>query len=205
MADIVEIKRKQEEVLDMIRKRSTYIAYSRYSVFLLLDVSGSMSGNKIEDAKEALIHFLTSIDFEENEVGVITFGEGVQRYPLTRDRVSLEKTIKSLFANGGTPMLAAIQTSYEELKDKLNSVMVIATDGQPNEPVVEIIRYSNFVKENDIRIITIGIGSDVNENFLKELASSPEDYHFAKASFELKRIYKEVASDLLRLPENRKQ
>ena len=54
---------------------------------------------------------------------------------------------------------------------------------------------------DEFSCLTIGIGEDVNSDFLKRLASSLEDYHFAKASFELKRIYKEVASDLLKLPE----
>jgi len=81
--------------------------------------------------------------------------------------------------------------------------MVIATDGQPTDTSEEdILEYANPIKKRGVWIITIGIGKDVNEDFLKKLASSPEDYHFAKASFELKNIYKEVAN-VLALPEKR--
>jgi hypothetical protein len=51
------------------------------------------------------------------------------------------------------------------------------------------------IKKNGTRII-IGMGSDINDDFLERLASSNEEYHFAKASFELKKIYKKVAAGL---------
>ena len=63
----IDIRQKQKEVLDSIRNRSVSIAYSKHAIALLLDTSGSMSGMKIEDAKEALIHFLGSINLVEKE------------------------------------------------------------------------------------------------------------------------------------------
>jgi len=98
-------------------------------------------------------------------------------------------------------MMNAIKVAYEDfLKKKISPIMVIATDGQPTDAAEgEILDYTTSIK-NRVRIITIGIGKDISEAFLKKLASSPEDYHFAGASFELVRIYKEVA-DILALPE----
>lgn len=204
MKKIVEIRQKQKEVLDRIRKRSVSIAYSKHAIALLLDVSGSMSGMKIEDAKEALIHFLESINLAENEVGLVAFGDRIRTSEMSQDRIHLETKIKNFEADGDTPMMNAIKTAYENLlKKKASPVMVIATDGQPTDALEEeILEYASPIKKRGVWIITIGIGKDVNENFLKRLASSPEDYHFAKASFELKKIYKEVA-DVLALPEKR--
>ncbi|MBA7485079.1 hypothetical protein ES707_20614 [subsurface metagenome] len=200
MSDI-EIRQKQREVLERIRRRTTSITYSRYAIVLLLDISGSMSGVKIEDAKKALTHFLKSINLAENEVGLVAFGERIRKTELSQDCTHLETKIESFEAGGGTPMMNAIKTAYEDLlKKRVSPVMVIATDGQPTDaPEGEILEYAIPIKKKGVRIITIGIGKDVNENFLKRLASSPEDYHFAKASFELKKIYKEVA-DILALP-----
>ena len=214
MSEMTEIMRKQREVLDRLRKRSMYVGYSKYSIVLLLDVSGSMSGVKIEDAKEAIIHFLRGVNLAENEVGLVAFGLiGFRQKPtarriavseLSRDYVHLEAKVRSFEAAGDTPMMIAIKAAYEKLlKEKLGPVMVIATDGQPTDASEEeILEYAYPIKREGVRIITIGIGGDVNQNFLGALASSAEDYHFAKASFELKKIYKEVA-DILALPGKR--
>lgn len=96
-------------------------------------------------------------------------------------------------------MMDAIKTAYEEIlmDGRTSPVMVIATDGQPTDASEEeILEYATPIKWDGIPIITIGIGNDVNEDFLKRLASTNKDYHFAKASFELKEIYKKVASGL---------
>lgn len=199
-----EIRQRQKEILDRIR-RSTSMVYSKYAIVLLLDTSASMSGMKIRDAREALVHFLKSVNPDENEVGVVAFGGKVITNKLSQDRTYLEGEIKRFEASGDTPMMNAIKTTYENLlKNKLNPIMVIATDGQPTDSSEgEILEYVIPIKERGVRIITIGIGKDVNENFLKGLASTAEDYHFAKAGFELKKIYKEIA-DVIALPWNEK-
>jgi len=204
MKNNIDIRQKQKEVLDSIRKRSVSIAYFKHSIALLLDTSGSMSGMKIEDAKEALIHFLVSINLVENEVGLVAFGDIITTSEMSQNLIYLETKIKNFKASGETPIMRAIKVTYEKLLEKKASpVMVIATDGKPTDTSEEdILEYANPIKKRGVWIITIGIGKDVNKDFLKKLASSPEDYHFAKASFELKNIYKEVAN-LLALPEKR--
>lgn len=204
MKNNIDIRQKQKEVLDSIRKRSVSIAYSKHAIALLLDTSGSMSGMKIEDAKEALIHFLVSITLVENEVGLVAFGDIITTSEMSQNLIYLETKIKNFEASGETPMMSAIKVTYEKLLEKkANPVMVFATDGQPTDTSEEeILEYANPIKKRGVWIITIGIGKDANEDFLKKLASSPKDYHFAKASFELKNIYKEVAN-VLALPEKR--
>jgi len=93
MSDLVEIRKKQKEVLERIRRGGTNIknAYIKHAIMLLLDISGSMCGKKIEDAKEAIIHFLESIDLAENEVGLVAFGGGIKTCELSRNHTRLEK------------------------------------------------------------------------------------------------------------------
>ena len=170
-----------------------------YSIVLLLDASGSMEGEKIRDAKEALISFLEDIELTKNEVGLVAFGKSVWAGRLTQNRAHLEMRIKNLEAGGGTPMKRAIKMAYENIlkKGNANPVMVIATDGQPTDASKEeIIEYATPIKQDGTLIITIGIGSGVNKEFLKMLASTPKDYLFAKASFELKKLYKKVSAGL---------
>jgi len=207
MSDIIEVKKKQKEILERLKRGSTYIGdtYTEYSIMLLLDVSESMSGKKIEDAKDALVQFIGSSNLPDNEVGLVAFGGGIHTCGLSRNSTRLKEEIKRLEPDDGKPMMTAIEATYKQfLTKKAHPVMVIATDGQPNDASEEEIwEYASAIKKKDVRIITIGIGEDVNKSFLSKLASSPGDYHFAKASFELKRIYKEVA-DVLALPSGEK-
>jgi Mg-chelatase subunit ChlD len=209
MSDIIEVKKRQKDVIGRLR-RSKYIgdAHTNYSIMLLLDSSASMAGmrgKKIEDAKEALVQFIGSINITENEVGLVAFGRGIHTCGLSRNSTHLKEEIKRLEPADGTPMMSAIEAAYKEfLREKVHTVMVIATDGKPMDATEEkILEYASSIKTKGVRVITIGIGEDVNKSFLSKLASSPSDYHFAKASFELKRIYKEVA-DVLALPSGEK-
>lgn len=195
-------KNRHPVLVDTPRKQPVTLKQPalNHSITLLLDASGSMWGEKIKDAKDALNSFVQTVDLSQNEIALVAFGEQISWMDtLTQNSDFLCKEIDGLVAGGGTPMMHAIQAAHEEVlkKGRARPVMVIATDGIPTDsPEEEILEYAVPIKKSGTWIITIGIGDDVNEEFLKTLASSPEDYHFAKASFELKEIYKNVVSGL---------
>ncbi len=92
-------------------------------------------------------------------------------------------------------------TANETLFDEINNVSlcVIATDGHPDESQDTILGYACKMKGRGIRIVVIGIGSGIPEDFLRQLASSEDDYFFAKASVELKKIYRKISDGLTRM------
>lgn len=170
-----------------------------YSIALLIDTSGSMAGEKIEEAKKAMLSFLNKTDLTVNEVGLVEFGNYVLVVSeLSRDEQNLRDSITTLKSGDGTPMLEGIKLANGTmlLGCQGRPVMVISTDGQPNEPNEDILEYAAGIKERGVWIITIGIGRDVDSEFLKQLASSPDDYHFAEASIELEKIYTSIATGL---------
>jgi len=170
-----------------------------YSIALLIDTSGSMSGQKIDDARKAALTFLDNIQATDSRVALISFGHktGVIR-PLGAIDDGLRKAVEALYTGNGTPMQQAIvEADAKALRmAEHNRVMIIATDGQPNEPKPGIVQLAERIKDRGSRIITIGIGRDVDEDFLRKLASSPDDYHFAEGSFQLGEIYQEIAHGL---------
>jgi len=57
---------------------------------------------------------------------------------------------------------------------------VILTDGEDNVPVVDTpltIQNAAACKRAGVRLIAIGVSDDVNEDRLRQIASSPSDYH----------------------------
>ena len=194
MNDIIKMKDKQE-ILERIRRRSGLLPPVENapsfadSIVLLLDISSSMEGRKIVDAKEALINFLNNINLSNYGVGLVTFGDDVYRFSISRDFNHLMKTIKGFSARGSTPMKAAIQSANDLVKNKTNPVMVITTDGEPTDASKDnILNYARTLKRRGVRMIVIGNGLDIDEKFLRNLASYAKDYHFAKESFQLKEI-----------------
>lgn len=128
------------------------------SVLFLLDVSGSMQGEKIEELKK--VSKITCEDAINNnaEVAIAAFDGSCQNplsyyLPFTRDYLQIENFIDNLVSNGGTPMYEAyFQASYllaDESNPKIkNKVMVLMTDGDANscyrlEDILNKLKLSN--------------------------------------------------------------
>jgi len=80
--------------------------------------------------------------------------------------------------------------------------MVLLTDGrQTGREGAELIA-AQEVRNDGIRLYTIGLGSDVDEAALVEMAGNRSRYHFAPDSGHLKQIYSEVARDIDCPPED---
>lgn len=170
-----------------------------FDIFLLIDCSGSMEGKLLKDAKQAAHRFVENIDLSSNMIGLISFNsEAFLRQDLTNVEVSLFHSITSLSSSGTTNMSEAIKiacqavTSSNSNNDK---IIVLLTDGYPDNDNLTIIEGENL-KNLGIRIITIGVGHDVDSEFLKKLASSPLDYHFVSESFNLESTFLNIATEL---------
>ena len=164
-------------------------------VAMLLDCSSSMGGSKIEDAKRAACSFVDSLH-SSCEVGLITFPGGIV-HQLDNDGLSVKNVLRKLNAGGSTPMTEALIQAHQEvlLQEQVKKVIILLTDGQPNNPS-GAEHQANVAKQKDIRIITVGVGGDVNKEFLMRIASSKEDYHFVNDSFELEGTFVNIATQL---------
>ena len=150
---------------------------------LLLDTSGSMGNfdNKpLNEAKRACrILFSKMIDFSIHRLGFITFDSYVSRLsPLTNDPNKLDALLNKLHAAGVTDLLAALQTVDDDLSASSNKkVIIIVTDGYPYPcNPNDVLFLANKLKKKGIRIVTIGAGSDIGEDFIKKLSSPGDAY-----------------------------
>jgi len=131
-------------------------------VVLVVDVSGSMSGVKLETAKKAMLRF---IDLLNNTVdlGLIAFNTAVvTAVPPTRNRSAVRTAVEKLSAGGGTMFTYPLTTAYNWLEVyreyKLPAIVVMATDGLP----ADIAEYKLVVREMakaGIKAYTIFIGT----------------------------------------------
>lgn len=85
-------------------------------VVLVLDVSGSMQGEKLEQAKHGALRFLDTMSVN-NHVGLVTFSNTIQNVveiaPITENKFDLAEVIESARAGGNTALYDAVKMAVE--------------------------------------------------------------------------------------------
>lgn len=149
----------------------------RRDVVAVIDVSGSMSGEKIQQAKSALVQLLGTLR-EGDRFRLVAFSGGVRRYAqgwtgVTADsRRDAEAWIRSLDAEGGTNIAGALAEAFAQAPaDQSLGVVVFLTDGQAStgETDPERIAASAEQDRGKFRVFSFGIGDDVNTYLLDRL------------------------------------
>jgi len=173
---------------------------SAMDIALLIDCSGSMSGQKIEDAQNAAIRFTETVSLGMSKIAVISFGgsHANSECNLTSDYKDIKMSVMKLVASGGNPMWDAIDITENKIFDyRINSkkIMIILADGDPGDAQATLAS-AKRAKSNNVRIIAIGVGTGVDENFLKKIVSSQDDYHFITDSFNLSETFISIATEL---------
>lgn len=141
------------------------------NVYLVIDTSGSMVGDKLEQVKKGVVDFAKDAFRKEYAVGLISFNTSAKHISEPTHEISLLKDrIREMHATGSTNMAQAIKMAHDLLK-KLDTtrVILIATDGIPDN-VNDALLEGMKAKEDKIDIITIGT-DDANQEFLKRLAT----------------------------------
>ena len=145
-------------------------------VILVLDTSGSMEGEKIEQAQEALTYVLEHLN-EEDRFNVIAFSTGLQQYARElRPASEAEEAadwVRRLEAVGGTDINRALLEALAQADSERPTVLIFLTDGLPTEGVTEIeqiLANTEAAAPGNARLFPFGVGDDVNTVLLDTLA-----------------------------------
>ncbi len=145
-------------------------------VIFILDVSGSMAGTSIEQAKAALIQALGRLQ-PQDRFNIIWFNDTTEHlYPRSIPASSQAIQQASLFVNGlkadgGTVMLPALALALND-QPELTRIrqLIFLTDGNVDNENVLFNLISNQLGDN--RLFTVGIGSAPNSYFMRKAARS---------------------------------
>ncbi|HID89999.1 MAG TPA: VWA domain-containing protein, partial [Anaerolineae bacterium] len=145
-------------------------------VILVLDTSGSMEGEKIEQAKEALTYVLEHLNAEDR-FNVIAFSTGLRQYARglrpASEAHEAAAWVRRLEAVGGTDINRALLEALAQTETERPTVLIFLTDGLPTEGVTEIEQILANVEAaapGNVRLFPFGLGDDVNTILLDTLA-----------------------------------
>ena len=149
-------------------------------------------------AKNALLEFVESFDFDKDKIGVVGFSSTVDyQLDLTNQSGKIKRKIRSMKSDGTTAFYDAILASLKQVENSDGvSVVVALTDGNDNASISSMNTVINKAKSVDIPVYIVGLG-DVNQGELERLATATGgQFYFANSAKSLSHIYEKISEKL---------
>ena len=196
-------------------------------VMLVIDRSGSMASlnsglnfstttpQPLTDVKATAENFLSDLQTGDT-AGVVSFGTTPSNpidQPLSADftlakaalqNVSISTSTYDRDTDIGDALNSAGQALLASPNTHTKKVIVLLTDGVPNEPTSTVTNYPTVYAESvastqrahGIDIFTIGLGQDVNTDILTNIAGSQSQFFSAPTTAVLATIYNTIAQSI---------
>ncbi|KAA8540232.1 hypothetical protein F0562_024205 [Nyssa sinensis] len=160
----------------------------RKEVVFIVDISGSMQGGPLENAKNALLAALSKLNLADS-FNIIAFNGNTQLFSSSMElatRETIENAMQwiniNLIAEGGTNILVPLNQAIEMVANTSDAIPLIflITDGavEDERHICNVMK--GHLKNNGLicpRICTFGIGSYCNHYFLQMLAQIGRGYY----------------------------
>ncbi|XP_064131255.1 inter-alpha-trypsin inhibitor heavy chain H4 [Loxodonta africana] len=189
------------------------------NVVFVIDKSGSMSGRKIQQTREALIKILDDLR-PNDQFNLVVFSKEATQWkpslvPASAQNVKEAKSYAaSIQALGGTnindAMMMAVKLLDSSNKEELLpagsvSLIILLTDGDPTEGETNPAKIQKNVREaiyGQYSLFCLGFGFDVSYAFLEKMALdngglARRIYEDSDSALQLQDFYQEVANPLL--------
>ena len=172
------------------------------NLVMVIDVSGSMSGRKIESVRESAVQFIEQMG-EDDYLSIISFSTSPQslvKYQRLGDsREAIINTVLGLDARGDTALFDAIADGANLLRNtgtpETSNAMVVLTDGldtssfrYDDESAVETL------SNTDATVFTIAFGNDADDELLQSMALRANGNFFRGDEASIAAIYEEMSA-----------
>ncbi|XP_062271483.1 inter-alpha-trypsin inhibitor heavy chain H3-like [Scomber scombrus] len=199
------------------------------NVVFVIDRSGSMSGIKIRQTREALLAILQDLH-EEDHFALIQFDDTISPWKESLTKATKENVaeamvyVRSIRDNGGTNINDAVLRGVNMIlqdrqEDRLPKgsvdMIILLTDGMPNSGESRIPKIQENVRDaigGNMSLFCLGFGNSVDYVFLDVMSKQNKGlarriYEASDATLQLQGFYDEVSSPLLsevdlRYPDN---
>lgn len=175
---------------------------------IVLDRSGSMSGDKIRNAKKAASYLVDQLN-ENDFISVIVYDQEVttlhHQSPVS-NKAEIKRKIDNIYDRGSTNLMGGAMRGYEEVQQYyrsgyINRVLLLS-DGLANEGITDPQRINRIVqdkfRQQNIAISTFGVGSDYNEDLMTSMAENGNgNYYFIQRPSDIADIFRKELNGLM--------
>jgi Ca-activated chloride channel homolog len=173
------------------------------NLVMLLDVSGSMRGEKIENMRRAAVQFVEQMG-DDDYITLIAFSDQIRvivdHQRVGDGRTSIIQAIEGLAAAGDTALYDAIGDGATAIaattSPETTNALVVLSDGQDTYSY----RYSfddqliQLAAANDTTVFTIAYGRDADEDVLSRLAFGANGNFYLGDEASIVAIYEEMSA-----------
>lgn len=174
---------------------------------LVLDRSGSMSGDKIEKAREAAVTAIRRLQ-PEDMVSVVIYDHEVETLipaQPARNIEWIESRIRGITSRGNTALFGGVGQGAAEVRKNLEGKyvhrIVLLSDGLANVGPAspdDLGRLGASLMKEHVSVSTIGLGNDYNEDLMTKLSGQSDgNSYFAENSGDLTDIFAKELGDVL--------
>jgi Ca-activated chloride channel homolog len=175
---------------------------------LVIDHSGSMnSPEKMPFVKQSLRVFLHSLAANDR-VAIVTYGTDAEVVSPARevgDGQWIDAAIDRIYTDGRTNLHGGLMLGFQEVDrnfdTRRNNRVILLTDGIANVGVTapeEIAAAAKSYNDRGIYLSTIGLGHDINDALLSELALQGHGaYHFIDSAAEMDKVFRKEVLGLM--------
>lgn len=170
---------------------------------IVLDRSGSMEGQKLGDARRAVVNLIERMGHNDR-LALVSYSNGVQtHFPLTQVTASNRRWMRSqaleIMAGGGTNLGGGLRRGIDIMLntsgETRNRKVILISDGLANQGVTDpfaLGRMASVAVEYRFSISTVGVGLDFNEMLMTTIADyGAGSYHFMENPNAFARIFED--------------
>jgi Ca-activated chloride channel family protein len=156
-------------------------------LLLVLDRSGSMEGEKFQQAQQAARYILDNLN-SEDRFNIISFSTGIEMYASqlrpASEVAQARSWVDSLRAEGSTDINRALLEAAAMVNPERPTYLIFLTDGLPTEGVTDshsiLSNFSSNAPDN-LHLYAFGVGYDVDTILLDTLT---QDHHGRSTYFQ---------------------
>ncbi len=162
-----------------------------YQLALVIDSSGSMSGEPLNEAKRCARHIIDQLK-PDDRASLVQFDSRVQVLVAAQpvaDRTILHRALESIREGGTTNLHGGWEAGGRSLLEHIQqaglSRVILLSDGNANEGQTEteqITRQCSQFAERGVTTSTYGLGRDFNEDLMVAMAKSGQGNHYYGAT-----------------------
>jgi len=200
-----EVSLAVKDVFHQTKKKATIV--------FLLDISGSMEGDKIKNAVASSVNFVKRLD-PNDEIYLTVFGGEGAVYELGGGRAGdvgeeLVKKLDGVFANGNTPLydgvckatdkINQLRAAHEAKSEKRLYGVVLLSDGQDTASAITQNQMFNCLPSGEsvegAKVFTIAYGEDADADLMLRVANRTNGKTFKGDPASIESIYNAISAE----------